>query len=399
MTETATKKVAGTAKGVTGQLPLDRLKQEARGLGGALAQRGVSAAQGRVDSLTDRLNDYAEGKPGPKMAMNVAEGDSPAKAGVKAMAGSVKDKVGEKVGDVVGTLTGSKGGKGGKLKVTNIVESIDLPVGREVAYAQWTQFEDFPSFMKKVERVSQDEDEVTTWKAQIFLSHRTWKATIVDQVSPERIVWKSEGAKGHVDGAVTFHELAPDLTRVLVVLEYYPQGLFEHTGNIWRAPGRRARLELKHFRRHVATHTLLHQDEVEGWQGTIHDEHMVDDGSEREQDDQEPEEGAEAAAQQPEDEAGEDQPEDEAGEDQPEERTQDEGERAEPDENKSNGEQKRRPRQSQREAPRTRPSSEREGAESRRRSSHGSNSRSGSRPAKRPAHSSGGSGREDGSGQ
>ncbi len=69
----------------------------------------------------------------------------------------------------------------------------------------------------------------------------------------DRIIWRSKGQKGHVDGAVTFHELAPNLTRILLVLEYHPQGLFERTGNLWRAQGRRARLELKHFRRHMMT--------------------------------------------------------------------------------------------------------------------------------------------------
>ena len=107
----------------------------------------------------------------------------------------------------------------------------------------------------------------STFKAQIFWSHRTWEATILEQVPDERIVWRSKGEKGHVDGAVTFHELGPNLTRILVVLEYYPQGLFEKTGNIWEAQGRRARAELRHFRRHVMTRTILDPDEVEGWRG------------------------------------------------------------------------------------------------------------------------------------
>jgi hypothetical protein len=130
--------------------------------------------------------------------------------------------------------------------------------------------------MKKVENVKQDEDTETTWKAQIFWSHRSWKAEIIDQVPNERIVWKSTGDKGHVDGAITFHELAPDLTRITMVLEYYPKGLFEHTGNIWRAQGRRARLELKHFARHVSTNTLIHQDQLEGWPGEIHEGKVTD---------------------------------------------------------------------------------------------------------------------------
>jgi hypothetical protein len=77
------------------------------------------------------------------------------------------------------------------------------------------------------------------------------------------------------------------LTRVLVVLEYHPQGLFERTGNMWRAQGRRVRLELKHFRRHVMTEALLHPDEVEGWRGEIHDsEVQVSDEDARERDEQ-----------------------------------------------------------------------------------------------------------------
>ena len=76
-----------------------------------------------------------------------------------------------------------------------------------------------------------------------------WKSTIIDQVPDQRIVWQSEGAKGYVNGTVTFHEIGPNLTKILVVLEYYPQGFFEKTANLWRAQGRRVRLELKHFRR------------------------------------------------------------------------------------------------------------------------------------------------------
>src|SRR5262249_9532913 len=52
----------------------------------------------------------------------------------------------------------------------------------------------------------------------------------------------------------------------------------ERTGNLWRAQGRRVRLELKHFRRHVMTHTLLNPDDVEGWMGEIRDGEVVDDG-------------------------------------------------------------------------------------------------------------------------
>ncbi|MGO4422677.1 SRPBCC family protein, partial [Streptomyces sp. MCAF7] len=155
------------------------------------------------------------------------------------------------------------------------------------SYNQWTQFEDFPGFMKKVEDVEQTSDEEVDWKAQIFLSHRKWHAEILDQVPDQHIVWRSRGQKGHVDGAVTFHEIAPDLTRILLVLQYHPQGFFEHTGNLWRAQGRRARLELKHYRRHVMSDVLLHPDEIQGWRGEIHDGEVVP-AKEEDREDEEP---------------------------------------------------------------------------------------------------------------
>ncbi|MFE3230204.1 SRPBCC family protein, partial [Nocardia sp. NPDC059228] len=74
-----------------------------------------------------------------------------------------------------------------------------------------------------------------SWTGKVFWSRRTWESTILEQVPFERIVWRSKGAKGYIDGAVSFHEITPDLTRILVVLEYHPGGVFEKTANLWRA--------------------------------------------------------------------------------------------------------------------------------------------------------------------
>jgi uncharacterized membrane protein len=258
--------------------PLDRLRSEATGLLEALGDRAMTSVKGAVEGATDRLTEYTSGSgasPGVKAvaagAKNLAEGKSPGSSLLKAGTKAAKEKIAGMFG---------KGGGGGKSKkVTNIIESIDVGVPIKLAYDQWTRFTDFPSFMKKVESVEQAEDEKLNWKAQILWSHRTWESNILEQVPDDKIVWRSKGAKGYVDGAVTFHELAPTLTRVLVVLEYHPQGLFEHTGNIWRAQGRRVRLELKHFRRHLMSEAVLHSDEIEGWRGVISDGEVQQNGS------------------------------------------------------------------------------------------------------------------------
>jgi uncharacterized membrane protein len=253
---------------------MGRLKSEAVGLIGALGDRAISSVADRVKQTAGRLTDFAEDGGGAGLmaavtgAKNMAEGKGPVRsmlgAGFKGLTEKVRGKGG--------------GGKGKKLKVTNIVESIDVGVPLRVAYNQWTQFADFPSFMKKVESVeTQDDGQKLNWKAQVLWSHRTWEATIHQQKPDEMIIWRSKGAKGYVDGTVTFHELAPNLTRIMVVLQYHPQGFFEHTGNIWRAQGRRARLELKHFRRHIMSEAILQPDEIEGWRGVIEDGEVVKD--------------------------------------------------------------------------------------------------------------------------
>jgi uncharacterized membrane protein len=253
--------------------PMDRLKDEARGLIGALGDRAVTSVRDKVEGAAGRLTDYVGdgGGPGLIAAVTGAKGMAEGKGPVRSMLGAGMKALTEK-------FRGKGGGKGKNLKVTNIVESIDVGVPVRLAYNQWTQFADFPSFMKKVESVEQaGEDQKLNWKAQVLWSHRTWEATIQEQSPDDKIIWRSKGAKGHVDGAVTFHELAPRLTRILLVLQYHPQGLFEHTGNIWRAQGRRARLELKHYRRHVMAEALLHPDEIEGWRGVIEDGEVVKD--------------------------------------------------------------------------------------------------------------------------
>ncbi|HYZ54988.1 MAG TPA: SRPBCC family protein [Streptosporangiaceae bacterium] len=318
------------------------LKDEFQGLLDAVKDLGFAALQDKalksvrnaVGGVTERLNDYVEqggGSPGliaaVRGAEKLAEGKSPGQTLLGAGAAGPKEKVKGLFGG------GRKGGRAGgrKLKLTNIVESIDVGVPVRVAYNQWTQFSDFPRFMKKVENVDSPSDEKLNWKAQIWWSHRTWESNIIKQVPDERIIWRSKGAKGHVDGAVSFHELSPALTRILLVLEYHPQGIFERTGNLWRAQGRRARLELKHFRRHVMTQVALHPDEVEGWRGVIEDGKVVKDHEtalqeekEREQEQAREEglpEGEAGEEGQPEAEAGEEgQPEAEAGEEAEEER-------------------------------------------------------------------------------
>ncbi|MEV6862962.1 SRPBCC family protein [Streptosporangium subroseum] len=350
--------VKGPIKVIVQELPLDQLTEGLQDLGAALAERALSSVTDKVEGLTGRLTDYVDGDgsglvsaltgggglagalkgggglmdalKGGSGLMSQLSGSEGLMGRVKGVAKLAKGFTGLKSALGGQDGKGGKGGKGGKVKLINIVESLDVGAPRRIVYDQWTQFQDFPSFTKKVNSVDQQSDEKVTWKAQVFWSHRTWESTIIEQLPDQRIIWRSKGAKGYVDGAVTFHEVTPDLTRVLLVLEYHPQGLFERTGNIWRAQGRRARLEFKHFRRHVMSHAILHPDDIEGWRGEIRDSKVVKDHEtalreEKERQDQEEE------PRETEDELEEEELEEEPEEEEPRDEERDEDEEEEPE--------------------------------------------------------------------
>ncbi|MDF3312715.1 SRPBCC family protein [Rhodococcus sp. T2V] len=322
--DSAPKKLRENVSGAPGKAEsVSPLQKAAQGLLGTVTDKALSTVSDKVAGATGRLTDYAEGRGGSLLSAVTGKGngDGNGKGDGTSLFSGLTDKVKDTASNLKDAVTGGGGGgKGKKLKLTNIVETLDVGVPVQLAYNQWTQFADFPSFMKKVERVEQEADEKLEWKAQIFLSHRTWEASIIEQVPDERIVWRSKGAKGFIDGAVTFHEVTPDLTRIVLILEYHPKGLFERTGNLWRAQGRRARLELKHFGRHVMTQSVLHPDEVEGWRGEIRDGKVVE-LEESEDNNEEPADDETADATGEQDRSDEETAEDEESEEEPDDET------------------------------------------------------------------------------
>ncbi|MGV9390928.1 SRPBCC family protein [Streptomyces olivaceus] len=254
----------------------DRLKSEVQDYLAAQATRLLTGVGTKLGETTGKLNDIAEGNsPGfAKLALDggrkLAEGKSPVRAAFEVGAGKVKDNVVGAFKNLTGGGRGRKKGGGGQ-KPTVIIEYVDVGVPVRTAYDQWTQYQDFSTFAKGVKSANRGDDTSSDWQLKVFWSNRSWKAKTTEQVPDDRISWTSEGAKGTTKGVVSFHELADNLTRVILVVEYYPKGLFEKTGNIWRAQGRRARLDLKNYVRHIT----FKGEADDGWRGEIRDGEVV----------------------------------------------------------------------------------------------------------------------------
>ncbi|MDX2916655.1 MULTISPECIES: SRPBCC family protein [Streptomyces] len=250
----------------------DRLKDELQNYVRARAEQAVTQLGHRLGDSVSKLAEPGGGsgalKGLAKGGQALGEGKSPGQAALSAGASHLKDTVKDKVKGLFGK--GRKSG-GGKSKSVTIVEDIDVGVPVREAYDQWTQFQEFSSFAKGVVSVEKADDTTSNWKVKVAKSTRSWKANVTEQVPDERITWTTEGAKGTVKGVVTFHAITDDLTRVLLVLEYFPKGLFEKTGNIWRAQGRRARLDLKLYRKFI----MMRGEATDSWRGEIRDGEVV----------------------------------------------------------------------------------------------------------------------------
>ncbi|MGV9565347.1 SRPBCC family protein [Streptomyces sp. NPDC003480] len=206
----------------------------------------------------------------------------------------------------------------GVAKGLMIIEDLNVGVPVREAYNQWTQFTEFDRFTKGVENVEQDDEISSRWQFRIAKVRRRYRGIVTEEVPDQRIAWNSEGAKGTTKGVVTFHPLGDHLTKVLLCMQYFPKGPFERVGSLWRAQGRRARLDLKLYRAFI----MERQEATGAWRGEIREGEVVRSPEEvEEEEQQEPEEERE--------ERGRDEDEDEERYPEDEEEEEEEGEEPE----------------------------------------------------------------------
>ena len=110
---------------------------------------------------------------------------------------------------------------------------VDLPIN--TVYNQWTQFEDFPHFMRGVEEVQQLTDTTLLWVVSMAGKRSEWEALITEQIPDRRIAWQRQGQIGDEDaptsGVVDFESLEADRTRVSAKMTFQPEGLAEKTAD------------------------------------------------------------------------------------------------------------------------------------------------------------------------
>lgn len=148
--------------------------------------------------------------------------------------------------------------------MSSVEKAIEVHVPVHVAYNQWTQFEEFPRFMDGVLEVKQVDDQHLHWRARVGGKEKAWEAVITEQIPDTRIAWReTEGAKN--SGAVTFHRLADDTTRIMVQMGYDPEGFVETTGDLLGVMSLRLNKDLTRFKEFIEERG----QETGAWRGEV----------------------------------------------------------------------------------------------------------------------------------
>jgi uncharacterized membrane protein len=159
-------------------------------------------------------------------------------------------------------------GKGRRMPVQ---QAVDVGVPLETAYNQFTQFEDWPEFMHRVTRVTQEDECTVKFATKIWGKTKEFEAKVETQRPDERIKWKVAQGITHA-GVVTFHELAPNLTRIEVTLDVQPGSLIEKAARGMRHVKRAVRADLHRYKAFIEMQEL----ETGAWRGVIEDGEVVE---------------------------------------------------------------------------------------------------------------------------
>lgn len=128
-----------------------------------------------------------------------------------------------------------------------IQASIDVALPVEAVFELCTRFEEYPRIVDRVTAVEVDDDTHFTVVARVARRAQELSIELVDELPEERLDWECVGELEH-SGVLTFHPLAPRLTRLELTIERASEGPVEHFGRILALPERGLKQEMRRFK-------------------------------------------------------------------------------------------------------------------------------------------------------
>lgn len=149
--------------------------------------------------------------------------------------------------------------------MSKVEESVEVDVPVRTAYNQWTQFDSFPQFMDGVERIDQRTDTMTHWVTKVAGVEREFEAEITEQIPDERVAWTTLAGEVKQAGVVTFHRLDDTRCKVMLQLDYDPEGFTENVGDKLGFVKRKVTGDLKRFKEYIEDRGR----ETGAWRGEV----------------------------------------------------------------------------------------------------------------------------------
>lgn len=145
-------------------------------------------------------------------------------------------------------------------------QSVVVDVPLPVAYGQWTQFKEFPTFMKGLKQVEQLDVARIRWVAEFGGHVIQWTSEITEQLPDKRITWRStEGVNG--EGVVEFEAIDDAHTKVRLWMDYEASGVLENAAALLGVVSHEVEANLNHFKAFIEQRGT----ETGAWRGTIED--------------------------------------------------------------------------------------------------------------------------------
>jgi uncharacterized membrane protein len=112
--------------------------------------------------------------------------------------------------------------------------------------------------------VTQTDDTHLHWVAKISGDEREWDAEITEQHPDHRVAWRALDQDGP-NGIVTFQKLDERKTKVMVQMEYEPEGVSESIGSFVGLDSRRVKGDLESFKEFIEGRA----HETGAWRGNV----------------------------------------------------------------------------------------------------------------------------------
>lgn len=107
------------------------------------------------------------------------------------------------------------------------------------------------------------------WRAEIAGKEKSWEAEISEQTPDARVAWHSTSGARNA-GVVTFHYLAPGKCRVMLQMEYDPEGVVENVGDALGAAKLRVAGDLERFKQFIESRGTATGE----WRGEVRQPHQ-----------------------------------------------------------------------------------------------------------------------------